>query len=142
MPVGTDWYALDVHSVDQVVAHPAVTAVPAAPPALLGLLNMSGEIVPLFDTAALLGLGLGRMPVGPFATIVRTTKGPAGLSVSGAPEPAELGDPGSTDHAGVGTYDVGGRQAKLVDLQQLLGTGPDRRVRGATGTKPGGGRQR
>lgn len=120
MPVGADWYALDVHAVGEVVAHPAVTAVPAAPPALLGLLNLSGEIVPLFDTAAL--LGLGPMPAGPFATVVRTTKGPAGLSVSGAPEPAELGD----------------RHATLVDLQQLLGAGPDRRLRGARGAKPGG----
>lgn len=135
MPVGADWYALDVQSVGEVVAHPAVTAVPGAPPALLGLLNLSGEIVPLFDTAAL--LGLGRMPAGPFATIVRTTKGPAGLSVSGAPEPAELGDPGSKDDAGVSTA-VGGRRAKLVDLQRLLGAAPDRRLGRATGAKPGG----
>lgn len=123
MPVGADWYALDVGSVREVVARPAVTAVPTGPPSLLGLFNLRGEIVPLFDTAAL--LGLGPMAPGPFATIVRTTRGSAGLSVSGVPESVELGPPEPMEVGiGVATYALGARLATLVDVERMLVGGP------------------
>jgi len=71
VPVGADWYALDMASVREVVAFPLLTRVPTAPAALLGLFNLRGEIVPLFDTAAL--LDAGRMAgVASFAVVVLT----------------------------------------------------------------------
>ena len=46
------------------------------------LFNLRGEIVPLFDTAAL--LGLGTLIDAPFAVVVETAAGPAGLVVERA----------------------------------------------------------
>ena len=123
LPVGADWYAVDLQAVREVIILPAVTAVPTAPSPVLGLFNLRGEIVPLFDTAAL--LGLGGMPRGSFAAIVRTAAGPAGLSLSGMPEAVELGEPEPIDIvSGVAIYSVGARLATLVDVDQVLG--PDR----------------
>ena len=129
VPVNADWYALDIRSVREVVARPVVTAVPTGPASLLGLFNLRGEIVPLFDLAAL--LGRGRTGAGPFATIVRTTVGLAGLSVSGMAESVELGEPepvdgvvGSGVGVGVATYALGARLATLLDVEQILGGGP------------------
>jgi purine-binding chemotaxis protein CheW len=119
MPVGPDWYAVEVGSVREVVVQPPLTAVPTAPEALLGVFNLRGEIVPLFDTGAL--LGLGPMPAGPFAAIVRTSIGPAGLAVTGAPESVDLGEPVTAEVvAGVATYALGPRLVTLVDVEQLL----------------------
>jgi purine-binding chemotaxis protein CheW len=70
MPVGRDWFALPPVALQEVVADPAVTAVPAAPPTVRGLFNVRGQILPLLDTAALLGL---EAPTGhPFAVVVQT----------------------------------------------------------------------
>lgn len=122
LPVGADWYALDVQSVREVVAQPVVTAVPAAPQALLGLFNLRGEIVPLFETATL--LGLRPRPIGPFAAIVQTVMGPAGLSLSDVPESAELEVTVPSEvEAGIATYALGARLATLVDTDQLFGPG-------------------
>ncbi len=120
MPVGEDWYALDAQSVREVIAWPPVTALPHAPDTVLGLFNLRGEIVPLFDTAAL--LRLGRPAAWPFAAVVRTGLGPAGLSVSGIPESVELGEPAPSDEPDAeATYAIGARVATFVDVDGLLG---------------------
>jgi purine-binding chemotaxis protein CheW len=126
LPVERDWFALPMHTLQEVVAEPMVTPVPAAPATLRGLFNVRGQIVPLLDTAAL--LGLGRMTVAPFAAVVQTADGPAGLATSGVPEPAELGRRiGPADCRGaVATYAAGDRIATLLDPAVLLapnGTG-------------------
>ena len=120
IPVGHDWYAISILTVREVVAGPNLTVVPTAAPATLGLFNLRGEIVPLFDTAGLLGLGGGTDPA--FAVVVFTTVGPAGLAATGAPEAVELEEPIGTAEivAGLGTYGVEGRVATLVDTEALL----------------------
>jgi purine-binding chemotaxis protein CheW len=123
MPVGPDWYAVATESVREVVAQPMLTAVPTGPDALVGLFNLRGEIVPLFDTAAL--LGIGRVGAGSFGTVVLTELGPAGLAVTGVPEAVEIGALAATEMpAGVGTCSIGGRVATLIDVELLLA--PDR----------------
>jgi purine-binding chemotaxis protein CheW len=88
LPVGRDWFALPPVALQEVVADPAVTEVPAAPPTVRGLFNVRGQILPLLDTGGLLGLDT---PTGhPFAVVVQSPHGPAGLAVTGLPEPAEL----------------------------------------------------
>ena len=57
LPVGADIYALPVDWVRQVVAAPRVTRLVTASSVALGLFNLRGEIVPLLDVAALLGVG-------------------------------------------------------------------------------------
>ena len=121
MPVGPDWYAIEMRQVREVVASPMLASVPTAPPTLLGVFNLRGEIVPLFDTAAL--LGLGRVPAPSHATVVETALGPAGLVASAIPESVELGEQtGTTEIPGtIGSYTLGTRLATLIDVDTLLG---------------------
>jgi purine-binding chemotaxis protein CheW len=120
LPVGLDLYAVPMESVREVVAAPRLCSVPTGPPALLGLFNLRGEIVPLLDTASL--IGLGRLDEWPFAAVVRTPLGPAGLGASGWPESVHLDEPmgPSESHGTTGIYAVGRRLAVLIDVNGLV----------------------
>ena len=47
---------IDVHKVQEVIRHERMTPVPLAPPEIVGLINLRGEIVPALDLRAQLGL--------------------------------------------------------------------------------------
>jgi len=124
LPVGTDLYAVRIESVREVLAAPAVTQLVTAPAPLLGLINLRGEIVPLLDTASLLGVGsVGTVS---FAAVIHTPDGPAALAVTSFPQRAELGSaigpselPGTT-----GIYQLDQQVVVLLDTAVLLA--PDR----------------
>jgi purine-binding chemotaxis protein CheW len=120
IPVGLDLFAVPMTSVREVVAAPLLCSLPTSPAAILGLFNLRGEILPLFDTAAL--IGLGRLAGWPFAAVVQTPLGPAGLGASDLPESAALGEQiGPSESFGTaGTYAVGQRLAVLIDVGPLL----------------------
>ena len=120
LPAGDDWHALDMVWVREVVAAPLLTALPTAPSAVVGVFNLRGEIVPLFDTAALLGLGSVRD--GSFAVVVESAHGLAGLAATGVPESVVLGDPlGPSETDGTaGSYAIGTRIVTLLDPDTLL----------------------
>ena len=120
LPVAEDLYAVPVGWVREVVAAPTLTMLVTAPPLVSGLFNLRGEIVPLLDTAALLGLGT----VGPaaYVLVLRTGDGLVGLAATGLPRRVLLGPssgpselPGTT-----GTYPVDDQVAVLVDPAVLL----------------------
>jgi purine-binding chemotaxis protein CheW len=115
LPVGRNWFALPPVALQEVVADPDVTEVPAAPATVRGLFNIRGQILPLLDTGAL--LGLGSPTDSPFAVVVQSPRGPAGLAVTGMPEPAELAWlVGPTRARGtVGAYAAGERIAVMLD---------------------------
>ena len=71
LPVGDDRYALAAEHVREVAAAPRTTDLPGMPAWALGLVNLRGEVVPLLDTAAL--LGLGPLPSAAFAVVVHTS---------------------------------------------------------------------
>jgi chemotaxis signal transduction protein len=121
LPVGRNWFALPPVALQEVVADPDVTPVPAAPATVRGLVNVRGQIVPLLDTGALLGLDPPARC--PFAVVVRTAHGPAALAVTGMPEPAELSWlVGPTRARGtVGAYAAGERIAVMLDPLALIG---------------------
>ena len=50
-------YAVEVGHVREVLAHADVSRLPWASPAMAGVINVRGEIVPLADTARVLGVG-------------------------------------------------------------------------------------
>jgi len=81
MPVGSEWYLVDMRWLQEVVAEPTISELPTAPGSILGLFNLRGEIVPLFDTGVL--LGLAPTASAPFALVVETDLGPAGLAATG-----------------------------------------------------------
>jgi purine-binding chemotaxis protein CheW len=120
LPVGDELYAIETAAVREVVAAPDLAVLPTAPPSVLGVFNLRGEIVPVFDLAALLGLGSVRDT--PFVAVVDTSLGPAGLALSRVAETAVLGEPiAATDTAGtIAAYSIGNQLAVLIDVTTLL----------------------
>jgi purine-binding chemotaxis protein CheW len=120
---GLDYFALPMESVREVVAAPTLCPIPTGPSSLLGLFNLRGEIVPLFDTATL--VGLGPVSVWPFAAVVQTPLGAAGLGASGLPESMILAEPiGPSGAPGTtALYAVARRLVALIDLDLLLAPG-------------------
>jgi purine-binding chemotaxis protein CheW len=121
LPVGADLYAVPISWVREVVAIPMTTALVTAPPLVLGLVNLRGEIVPLLDTAVLLGLGT-LAGAAAFAAVLDTPHGPAGLATTGLPQRAVLDAPtGPSDLPGTaGTYQLARSVVVLLDPAALL----------------------
>ena len=119
-PVDAEWYGVDMRSVREVAAAPAVTPLPTAPPHVLGVFNLRGEIIPLFDAVAALGLGSGR--VLSFAVVTETALGPAGLCATDVPECAELGAAvvGSESPGVLGVHALDRRLVTVLDVEAVL----------------------
>jgi chemotaxis signal transduction protein len=120
LPVGGDLYALPVDWVREVVAAPTVTPLATAPLVVLGLFNLRGQIVPLLDTAAL--LGIGTVETTAFSVVVDCPQGPVGLAATGFPQRAVLhASIGPSELPGTaGLYQVDERLAALLDPAALL----------------------
>lgn len=118
--LGSDLYAIETSVAREVVPASECTHLPATPPSVLGVFNLRGEIVPVFDTAALLGFPPAVSPS--FVVVVETELGLAGLTSDIMGEATELGEPvGETDIPGtVAAYAVGRQVAVLVDVEALL----------------------
>ncbi len=54
--VGAEPFAFDVRRVREVVVLDELTAVPAAPPQVVGVANLRGDVLPIVDPARLLGV--------------------------------------------------------------------------------------
>lgn len=129
LPVGPDWFAVDMRVVREIVPAPTVTPIPTAPPPVLGVFNLRGHLVPLFDTRVLLGLPPAE---GLFAAVLEVApgmggRGMVGLGASGPPEIGELGTPSGTSDlpASRGTFTVRAefahpRAVVLLDLARLF----------------------
>jgi purine-binding chemotaxis protein CheW len=120
VPVGADLYAVPIGWVREVVTAPLVTRLVTAPSLVLGLFNLRGEIVPLLDTAALLGVGRGDAVS--YALVLQTPLGPVALSATAIPHRALLDEPvGPTELTGcLGSYRVGDQLAVLLDVETQL----------------------
>ena len=57
--LGAERYAFPVEAVREVVRDGDVTPVPGAPPAIRGVHNLRGEVLPVVELGALLGVGTG-----------------------------------------------------------------------------------
>jgi purine-binding chemotaxis protein CheW len=121
LPLAEDLYALPLHAVREVLAAPEATRLPGAPPAALGVFNLRGEVVPMLDTAALLGLEPGA--ASEWVAVTDTSAGPAGLTALRLPQRARLGDRAGASKlpATVGRFAVGERVATLIDVDALVG---------------------
>jgi chemotaxis signal transduction protein len=121
LPVGKDLYGVPIHWVREVVTAPPLTPLVTGPELVLGLFNLRGEIVPLLDTAAL--LGVGKVGTVSFALVVQSADGPAGLAATSFPQRALLDLPsGPSELPGTaGTYLVGRQVVVLLDPAALLG---------------------
>jgi purine-binding chemotaxis protein CheW len=138
VPVGDDLYAVPIDWVREVVTAPSLTPLVTAPSTVLGLFNLRGEIVPLLDTASL--LGVGRTDDVAFGVVLHTHLGPVGLSATASPDRAlleELLGP-SELKVGVDIYRTGDQVAVLLDVQAFLDSvsPPSREQRAGSGPQP------
>ena len=119
-PIGEDRYAVATSAVREVVSDPRPTRLPTAPAALLGAFNLRGEVIPMFDTAAL--LGIGKLTETPIAVVVNTTAGPAALVATGLPKFVVLEtEAGASELRGtLGVYTVDGGMAVMLDIEAML----------------------
>jgi len=56
--LGTEYFAVNVHSVLEVLQHQSITPIPKTPDHILGIINFRGEILPVVDTRNRLNLPL------------------------------------------------------------------------------------
>jgi chemotaxis signal transduction protein len=119
-PIGEDRYAVATSAVREVVSNPRPTRLPTAPTALVGAFNLRGEVIPMFDTAAL--LGIGTLTETPIAVVVNTTAGPAALVVTGLPKFVVLEtEAGSSELRGtLGVYTIDDGVAVMLDIEAML----------------------
>jgi chemotaxis signal transduction protein len=118
--LGDDLFAVPMAVAREVLVAPKVAVLPTAPATVAGVFNLRGEIVPLFDTAML--LGLGTIPSVEYVAVVETELGPAGLAMTAVGESVELDEPvGVTEKPGtVASYALGERVVVMLDVGALL----------------------
>lgn len=135
LSVGEDRYAVPTASVREIAADLRCTALPGAPSWVLGVVNLRGEVVPLLDTATLLGLGAMAAPS--YAAVVDLESGSAALAVDAVPAVAELDDPlGHSDLPGsLGRHRVDGQLVVLLDPEVLVATARGDAVASGTGER-------
>jgi chemotaxis signal transduction protein len=120
LPVGEELYAVPMDSFREVIAAPRVSKLPTAPEEILGLVNVRGEIMPIFDIARL--LGSGSTTATPYAAVVEVDDGRAALAVTAAPQSASLGEQvaDATQPMARGIHRQGDRLATLLDIATAL----------------------
>lgn len=125
--IGAARYAVELRWVREVVTLGFVTAVPTAPPAVGGVCNLHGTILPVLDVGALLGEPPGPAPrQGDGALVIEAEGILCGLRVDQVDHVASLLE------AGGAVVDAAGRPLTLLDPQRLL-----RRARELVGADPG-----
>ena len=113
--IGTIRYAVELRWVREVVTLGFVTDVPTAPPALGGVCNLHGAILPVLDVSVLLGLSPGPAPrQGDGALVLEAEGVVCALRVDQVDHVASLHE---TDSAVV---DAGGRPLTLLDPVRLV----------------------
>jgi len=113
--IGAARYAVELRWVREVVTLGFVTAVPTAPPALGGVCNLHGTILPVLDVAALLDLTAGPPARQGDGAIVLEAEGMVcGLRVDQVDHVASLFETGGA------VVDATGRPLTLLDPQKLL----------------------
>ncbi len=118
--VGSEAYALPVENVREVAELGALTPVPRAPSEALGVRNLRGQVLPVFDLAALFGLERG----GEAARLVVVEAGGrlAGLAIDEVTDVGTLPDPEAETESPLltGAALVDGTLVGVVDVGGLL----------------------
>src|ERR1017187_4296345 len=89
--IAAEAYAVSVQHVLQVAVLDNVTAVPGAPPAMLGVWNLRGHILPVVDTAQL--LRIPRSPPPARRLVAEAAGQQAAFAIDDVSEVGELADP-------------------------------------------------
>jgi purine-binding chemotaxis protein CheW len=141
--LGAALYALPTESITEVVHVPPAARVPQSPPALLGIANLRGTVLPLVSLRELLGLGELSSPTEATRAIVIDVGAPVALVVESVDSlvavdessiemrEAELGAHGGELLSGAFPSGTRGEVAKVLDLKALLSTAFAARARAA-----------
>jgi purine-binding chemotaxis protein CheW len=85
-------FGIEVERVQEIIRYQATTRVPLAPHAVSGLINLRGQIVPVVDLRACLGLPALRAELLPTNVVLRTDEGSVSLSVDEIGDVLEVSD--------------------------------------------------
>jgi purine-binding chemotaxis protein CheW len=118
--VGGERYALPIHDVVEVTRMGDLIPVPGAPHALLGVQNVRGQVVPVVDLGAV--VGMPRSETRGAVVVVDDSGQPAGLAVDALLDVAELVAEGSESPDGplLGSAMVDGALVGLLDTRRSL----------------------
>lgn len=127
-------FGLPVESVREVIRPLPVTRIPHAPPGVLGLINLRGQVVPMIDLRGRMGRA-GAPPGGRgVQVILHTDDGPVGLLVDEVGHVLDMSDadfdlPPETVRGTVrqllkGTYKFKDRLLLALDVDQILRLDP------------------
>lgn len=122
--------ALEADDVREVIRHGAPTPVPLAPPGVVGLISLRGEIATVVDVAR----RLGREPAAPkggIGLVLRGTRGTVSLRADRAGDVIEADDAafepppdtlkGEARDLVAGTYKIADVLVLLLDSRRILG---------------------
>ena len=79
--VGTERYAIELAALTEVLPYRGCTAVPGAPPALLGLINVRGDIKAVLDLRRILDLQTEDESRTAYVVMLRRAEGAIGLGI-------------------------------------------------------------
>ena len=118
--IGDEEYALPVRHVPEVAEIGDVTPVPGTPGQVLGIRNLRGEVLPVFDMAAALSAAGGSDPQRIVLADVDGRR--CALAVDAVVEVAELEDPTETVESPLlqGAVLLNGRLVGVIDVPALL----------------------
>ncbi len=124
-------YGVEILRVQEIKGYSRVTPVPNAPPAVKGVMNLRGTVVPVFDLRT--RFGMPRVEPDPFTVVIVVTVGPqmAGLVVDAVSDvldvgpadfvpPPDLGAGADTSFM-TGMARTGDRLVTLLNIDQLVG---------------------
>ena len=118
--VATETYAVPVGNVLEITDVGELAAVPGSRPDILGVRNLRGEILPVIDLAAFLGI---TSTVPPRQLLVAETRGvKAGLAIDEVSDVGELPDPAQDGEPGflLGTMLHDGQLIGVIDVQRVF----------------------
>jgi purine-binding chemotaxis protein CheW len=133
-------YAVEIGSIHEIIRPTSITEVPRSSKAILGVISLRGEALPVFDLRRLLGTqGEGSAPAAPHSArvvILRSSRGLAGILVDSVEQVVRLphgaleatpralaASDGGSLLKGIGRWQ--GRLLAILDSTELLH--PDRR---------------
>jgi purine-binding chemotaxis protein CheW len=118
--VASEAYAMAVEHVVRVATLGEVAAVPGSSPAMLGVRNLRGQVLPVADLARLLGVVA---PVPPASLVVVEAAGlQAGLAVGEVTGVSELADPSEETKSPLlaGATLAGGELIGIIDVAKVF----------------------
>jgi chemotaxis signal transduction protein len=120
MRIGTEMYAIPVENVLEVAELGDLAVVPGARPEALGVRNLRGQILPVFDLAALFGV---QRPDVPQRLLVAESGGRrAGFAIDEVSDVGELPEPAEETESDllVGAALAGDDLVGVVDVKRLF----------------------